>query len=100
VRELYAVQLRETHQTRNATAWGQIRTWAERHTGSISRPTVARRNSPSVIKFRHGQRSGGERASSPGGLAASGEPGGWWSLRRHPAARCLKSLVRAAVDYL
>jgi len=33
VRELYAVQLRGTHQTRNATAWGQIRTWAERHTG-------------------------------------------------------------------
>ena len=33
MRELYAVQLRETHQTRNATAWGQIRTWAERHTG-------------------------------------------------------------------
>ncbi|HEX9098935.1 MAG TPA: hypothetical protein VF956_05560 [Candidatus Dormibacteraeota bacterium] len=33
MRELYAVQLRETHQTRNATAWGQIRTWAKRHTG-------------------------------------------------------------------
>ena len=33
VRELYAVQLSGTHQTRNATAWGQIRTWAERHTG-------------------------------------------------------------------
>jgi len=33
VRELYAVQVRWTHQTRNATAWGQIRTWTERHTG-------------------------------------------------------------------
>jgi hypothetical protein len=96
VRELYAVQLRGTHQTPNATAWGQIRTWAKRHTGFDIHDAA----SPSVIRFRHGQRSGGERPSSPWGLAASGEPGGWRSLRRHPAARCLKSLVRAAVDYL
>lgn len=33
MRELHPVQLRETHQTRNATAWGQIRTRAKRHTG-------------------------------------------------------------------
>jgi hypothetical protein len=100
VRELYAVQLSGTHQTRNATAWGQIRTWAERHTGFDIPSDGGTTQQPVRDQFRHGQRSGGERASSPGGLAASGEPGGWWSLRRHPAARCLKSLVRAAVDYL
>ena len=100
MRELYAVQLRGTHQTRKATAWGQIRTWAERHTGFDIPSDGGTTQQP--VRDQIPPRSAIRRRTSiiARGLAASGEPGGWWSLRRHPAARCLKSLVRAAVDYL